>query len=148
MIRTTLGLLVVLLTVACSEPSIETMPVTVSGTITAPEGAPGETVYVRLFHAWALEGALRHPLHFIEDFETTPGSFTHTLAYPVGGGEGLVIYAWLDGDGDGVLCTPTVRDELAGLVEISDFPANSVHAELVLTQPCAGPDWFFPAAAD
>ena len=129
MIRTAVGIVVVALGVAgCGEPNIETMPVTVNGTITVPEGTPGNTVYVRLYHAWALEGALRHPLQFIAGFESAPGSFSYELAYPVDRGEGLVVYAWLDGD--------------AGIAEVA------ADVELVLTQPCAGPDWFFPAAAD
>jgi len=121
------------------------MPVTISGSITAPPGAEttGE-VFVSLYHAWALEGDLRHAVQFIESFEATIGPFSHEFSYPLERGEGLLIYAWLDIDGDGVLCTPDVRVDIAGLTEVTSYPAEEVSADIQLVAPCAGPDWFYP----
>jgi hypothetical protein len=130
----------------CSEAPRPTMAVTVQGQVTSDTGASGP-VRVRLYHAWSLEGDLRHPLQFIDEFQTRPGGFSHAFDYPLDIGEGLVVYAWQDLDGDGVFCTPSFRDELAGLTEAAEFPADTVTVEIVLTQPCAGPDWFYPAAA-
>jgi hypothetical protein len=111
----------------------------------APPGA--ETtgkVFVSLYHAWALEGDLRHAVQFIESFEATIGPFSHEFSYPLERGEGLLIYAWLDIDGDGVLCTPDVRVDIAGLTEVTSYPAEEVSADIQLVAPCAGPDWFYP----
>lgn len=125
-----------------------TRAVEVRGEIRLPAGVePRGKVYVNLYHAWALQGELRHPLQFIESFEAAPGAFSHRLDYPTGGGEGLVVYAWADVDGDGVLCTPTVRGDLAGLVEAKPFPADAVDVTLDLAEPCRGPDWFYPRPA-
>jgi hypothetical protein len=132
---------------ACGEAEVRTSPVTVAGTISAPEGVDADgTVYVSLYHAWALEGELRHPVEHIESFEAAVGQFSVEFAYPTDKGEGLLVYAWLDNDGDGVSCTPTDRDDLAGLVEVSPFPAETVNVRLMLEAPCAGPDWFYPPA--
>jgi hypothetical protein len=144
--RTTLLVALVAIMSGCAgdaEPRIER--VQLSGQITAPEGVQSSgTVYVSLYHAWALEGELRHPVEFIEAFETRVGSFSHDFDYPIDLGEGLLVYAWLDADGDGTLCTPTVRGERAGLIEVVDFVPGSVAADIQLTAPCAGPDWFYP----
>ena len=121
-------------------------PVQLSGNITIPDGAESTgTVHVSLYHAWALTGDLRHPVEFIEAFETQVGSFTHEFDYPVDLGEGLLVYAWIDDDGDGTLCTPTDRGDRAGLIEITDFVPGPVSADVELYVPCAGPDWFYPA---
>lgn len=121
------------------------MPVKISGSITAPSGMQTSgKVFVSLYHAWALEGDLRHPVEFIESFETTIGTFSHEFVYPLDKGEGLLIYAWLDVDGDGVLCTPDVRIDIAGLTEVTAYPAAEVSADVQLDAPCAGPDWFYP----
>ena len=138
-------LLLALIVVGCSEPVPPTTPVNISGSIAAPPGVdPGGKVSVSLYHAWALEGDLRHAVEYIESFETTFGSYSHEFSYPLDRGEGLLIYAWADLDGDGVLCTPDVRIDIAGLTEVTDYPAESVTADIELTAPCAGPDWFFP----
>jgi len=130
----------------CSEAPRPTMAVTVQGTVTAEPGATGP-VRVGLYHAWSLEGELRHPLQFIEEFQTGPGGFSHAFDYPLDIGDGLVVYAWQDLDGDGVFCTPSFREELAGLTEAAEFPADTVTVEIALVRPCAGPDWFYPAPA-
>jgi hypothetical protein len=135
------------LVAGCGETEIRTVPVTVEGFINAPVGLNTDgTVYLSLYHAWALEGELRHPVEHIETFEAGVGPFSVETAYPVEKGDGLLVYAWLDNDGDGVLCTPTDRNDLAGLTEVSTFPAEKVIVQVELRVPCAGPDWFFPPA--
>lgn len=131
------------------EPAAPTRAIEVRGEIRLPPGAePRGKVYVNLYHAWALQGELRHPLQLIESFEAAPGAFSHRLAYPEGAGEGLVVYAWADLDGDAVLCTPSVREDVAGLAEVRGFPADAVTVTVDLTEPCRGPDWFYPRPAN
>jgi len=136
-----------LLAGCAGEEAPVTTPVTVGGTIRSPEGVgAGREVTVNLYHAWALQGPLRHPLEFIGSFPAAVGEFRHAFDYPVELGEGLVVYAWLDTDGDGVLCTPKGRTDLAGLAVAEPFPATEVAVDIELSVPCAGPDWFYPAA--
>ena len=130
------------------EPPAPTRAVEITGEIRVPDTAtPVGRIYVSLYHAWSLQGELRHPLQLIESFETAPGVFTHRFAYPEDGGEGLIVYAWVDVDGDSVLCTPTYRSDLAGLIEVAGFPADAVSVTVDLTAPCRGPDWFYPRAS-
>jgi len=68
--------------------------------------------------------------------------------YPVETGEGLLVYAWIDLDGDDVHCTPEIRTDRAGLTVVQDFPASDVTADVMLDVPCAGPEWFYPPATD
>jgi len=112
-----------------------------------PEAGQGGKVYVSLFHAWSLQGELRHPLQLIESFETVPGPFSHKFEYPENDGEGLIVFAWVDLDGDGVHCTMTSRRDLSGLSEVTPFPADRVSVTVTLTEPCRGPDWFYPPMA-
>lgn len=142
-------LLAAALLVACGgEPPVRTKNVELVGEIRLPPGIVfNGKVYVSLFQSWALQGALRHPLQPIGTFTTAPGRYAHRFDYPEDGGEGLVVYAWADLDGDGVLCTPSYRLDPAGLVEVDGFPADRVAADVVLTEPCRGPDWFYPPAA-
>jgi hypothetical protein len=134
-----------------SEAPVPTRAIEVRGEIRLPPGAELRgKVYVNLYHAWALQGELRHPLQLIESFEAAPGAFSHRLLYPqdpAGESEGLVVYAWADLDGDAVLCTPTVRGDVAGLAEVEGFPADAVNVTVDLTEPCRGPDWFYPRPA-
>lgn len=127
----------------CSDPH-PTRAIELSGTIDAPADAAPGTVHVTVFHEWELQGELRHPRGEIVSFETKPGPFTYQLSYPEGRGEGLLVYAWIDSDGDGVHCTPSVRNELAGLAVAKEFPADEVVVDVRLTEPCRGPDWFYP----
>ena len=126
-------------------PPASKRTVEISGEIRLPpEAGAGGKVYVNLYHAWSLQGELRHPLQLIEGFEAAPGAYRHSFEYPDSEGEGLVVYAWVDLDGDGVLCTPGYRLDLAGLTEVRGFPADHVTADVSLTEPCRGPDWFYP----
>jgi hypothetical protein len=148
MILTAIGLAVWLS--SCAEREAPTSPVNLSGTISVPDGvaSDGSKVTVNLYHAWALEGPLRHPVEFIESFETAAGEYSFSFDYPIENGEGLLVYAWIDLDGDGVHCTPEVRTDRAGLTVVEDFPAADVTADVMLDVPCAGPDWFYPPASD
>ena len=135
----------VFLLAGCGEAEPPVRPVKISGSITrAPGMATEGKVYVGLYHAWSLEGDLRHAAQEIEYFEATAGTYSHEFDYPLERGEGLLIHAWLDLDGDSVLCTPSVRIDIAGLTEVTEFPADAVNADIELVAPCAGPDWFFP----
>ncbi len=118
-----------------------------SGALRLPAGVtPAGKVYVTLFHAWSLQGNLRHPLEPIETFEAAPGAFTHRFSYPEGVGEGLVVYAWADVDGDGVQCTPSLRTDPSGLTEVAGFAADSIQVIVDLTELCRGANWFYPPA--
>ena len=141
-------LAVTLLIAGCSAPEVQTTRVTVSGNIQVTDGVSSDgVVHIALYHAWALDGVLRHPVEFIESFEGEIGEFAVDVDYPVDKGEGLLVYAWIDLDGDGVLCTPTGRSDLAGLTEAEEFPAAEVTVNVWLVAPCAGPDWFYPPAS-
>ena len=121
------------------------IPVDVSVTIDAPEGIDrAATVHLSLYHAWTGAGDLRYPLEIIKSYELPFGSFNFRFDYTAEGGDGLVVYAWVDADGDGINCTPTARADLADLVEVEGFPSQQVSVSLMLETPCAGPDWFFP----
>jgi len=136
---------VILFIAGCGEAERPTTPVSISGTIAAPPGVASDVkAFVSLYHAWSLEGDLRHAVEFIDSFEAQIGSYSHEFSYPLDRGEGLLIYAWLDVDDDGVLCTPDVRVDIAGLTEVTSYPAAEVSADIEIVAPCAGPDWFFP----
>ena len=127
------------------DPPPPPIPVELSVTIDAPDEVdPAATVHLSLYHAWTGVGDLRYPLEIIKSYELPFGWFNLKFDYPVEAGEGLIVYAWVDSDGDGANCTPTVRGDLADLVEVEAFPAEQVSVSLLLDAPCAGPDWFFP----
>lgn len=134
--------------VACNVTT-ELYEVTLEGSI-QNDGSPSVpgAVTVALFHASSGEGDLAHPLELIERFELDgPGDFSHVFLYPLEVGEGLVVYAWQDLDGDGILCAPGQTLEVAGLVEVNPFPAHSVLISLSLGSPCAGPESLYPPGA-
>lgn len=142
-------ILAALLPAACSEPAPPTRTVELSGTIVAPETVQSAgKVRVNLYHLWALEGRLRHPLQEIESFDAALGPFSHEFEYPLDKGEGLAVHAWLDVDGDGVFCTPTVRQDIAGLTALESLPDGPVEVTVRLEQPCAAAGWFYPPPGD
>jgi hypothetical protein len=147
-LRSMMTVLAGTLAFACSEPPpVAPLPVELTLGISAPPGAvnPSATVYLSVYHAWTGEGDLRHPLERIDSFETTLGTSSFRFNYPVDAGEGLVVYAWVDTDGDAIHCTPAGRRDLADLAEVGEFPSEQVSVSLFLEVPCAGPEWFFPA---
>lgn len=129
----------------CSEPEPNLRSMTVTGNVSAPEGVSGP-VEIWLYHEWSLEGDLRHPLQFIDTFKGSLGPYEHSFDYPVDIGEGLVVYAWVDTDGDGVNCTPQVRNDLAGLTVVENAAQDRVEVDVLVGEPCRGPDFFYPPA--
>lgn len=73
-----------------------------------------------------------------------PASWTVLVPQEVvDSGGGLLVYAWTDQDGDGVLCAPGV-EEPAGISEVPGFPAFAAEVEIRFDQPCAGPEIAVP----
>lgn len=118
--------------------------VTLAGTITAPGGATG-AVHLELHHARRGSGQLETPLGLIDEatFDAAE-AIEWTVLVPIDEGEGLVVYGWLDSDGDGLLCAPGSMPEPAGAVEIAGFPAHALSFSLALETPCAGPSALYP----
>jgi hypothetical protein len=109
--------------------------------VVAPLDAAG-TLHVELHHAMSGSGELEHPLGLIEELTLEPGAreLDHMVLVPRDEGEGLVVYAWLDRDGDGILCgLDGDVEEPAGAV-VLDYPPYAIEFELVLDQVCAGPE--------
>lgn len=130
---------------ACSESPPEQREVRIMGTASLPDGTvPDGTLHIQAYFAAAGAGDLRHPLAEIGGFTTPAGAIDGSVKYTVGGGDGLVVFAWLDGDGDGVHCTPGNRSEPAGLTVAKDFPAAEVRVALRLTDNCKSAGWFYP----
>ena len=146
--RRTAPVFLAVLCFGCSEePPPAPLSVELTVAIAATEEIdPAANVYLSVHHAWSGAGELRYPMEIVDRWETNLGSSSFSFDYPVDGGEGLVVYAWVDSDGDGINCTPMNRGDLADLVEIEEFPSEQVSASLFLEIPCAGPDWFFPGS--
>lgn len=107
----------------------------------------GATLTLEAHHATSDpgQGDLERPLGLIERWVSEqPDAVVQTVQVPVADGEGLVVYGWLDRDGDGVLCALGVNDEPAGLVEIADYPAHEVSFTLTLDSPCTGAELLYP----
>lgn len=134
------------LLVGCAgEPAENLTTVTVKGTVTLPNGeAPAGKLYFRAFQLEALEGELAHPLSELGDFESDSPEYSYTLDYPVDRGTGIAVHAWLDRDGDGIHCTPQIRDEPAGLTTMAATPTDTVELNIVLTDNCRSSNFFYP----
>ncbi len=91
-------------------------------------------------------GVLSHPLGEIDRFELLEGarSFEGRVEVPLHRGEGLVVYAWLDLDGDGLLCAPGAEPEPAGIAEVEDLSRFEARLTLELSEPCRGPEALYP----
>jgi len=131
---------------ACVNDDTILYEVNLSGTIDVAEGSPSSgQVHVEVLHASSGKRVLSYPLRPITEFELDElGELEESILVPLEQGEGLVVYAWLDHDGDGALCAPGAAPEPAGLVELKDFPAHALEVELVLTEPCAGAEILYP----
>jgi hypothetical protein len=137
-----------LLLTACSSnvPEEKFATVTINGNVRMIAGpVPAGTIHMRIYHLEAGEGELRHPLEEIEDFESDTASFTHTFEYPLHKGEGLAVHAWLDADGDGLFCTPSVDTDPSGLSWVGETPVDLVDVSITLADNCRAANWFYPA---
>lgn len=122
--------------------------VALSGDVNVPVGMPNTgQVHLEYHHERTVGiNELTHPLGEF-DRETIPsiGVTSTTLLIPHEEGTGLVVYGWLDSDGDGVLCAPgKPRTEPAGIIVVSGYPAHSLSYSLTLDTPCAGPESLYP----
>jgi len=128
-----------------SAPDEEFVPVTVNGNLKMAVGpVPVGTIHFRAYHLDSLQGELRHPLAEIGDFESDSPDFSLSFDYPVHKGTGLALHAWVDADGDGVFCTPTVRTDPSGMIWMEDVPEGTINATIVLTDNCRAANWFYP----
>jgi hypothetical protein len=135
-----------LLLTACGEPDPGMRQIEVTATVVPPPGVEGP-VEVRLFQLWSLEGNLRHPLQLLEILPAEANeSMTHTLDYPANFGEGLAVFAWIDTDGDGIHCTPTMREDMSGLATVENLDSGKAEVKVTLTENCRAPGWFYPPA--
>ena len=126
-------------------PEGEWVDVSLSGQVSAADGeVPEGKIHFRVYHLESLEGDLRHPLEEIVDFESDSTSFSHSFSYPLHMGEGLAVHAWVDTDGDGVLCTPTEREDPSGLGWTEDTPAGDVQLDVVISDKCRAANFFYP----
>ncbi|MEZ4450478.1 MAG: hypothetical protein R3B09_13445 [Nannocystaceae bacterium] len=144
--RRVLSALAALAIGGCVNQDLHLYEVRVHGSITAPSLPDAEGELHVVFHrARAGEGATSHPLGpFDASVLDGPGPLDETILVPTDDGEGLVIYAWLDLDGDGALCAPGGAVEPAGLIEVDKFPRHDVAIDLELGSNCAGPEALYP----
>lgn len=139
-----IALATIFLVTACGEPDPGMKKLEVTATVIPPPGVDGP-VEIRLFQLWSLEGTLRHPLQLLEILPAEAGeSVTHTLDYPTAFGEGLAVFAWIDTDGDGIHCTPTMREDLSGLTTVDSVESGTADVTVTLTDACRAPGWFYP----
>lgn len=137
--------LVAVALVACINEDRRLYEVELSGEVTVAVGPNTGTVHLELHHASSGEGLLATPLGLIDETEVAgPGPARWTTLVPLGEGEGLVLYAWLDVDGDGLLCGLDAAPEPAGVLELAGFPDHALGFSLVLDTPCAGPSALYP----
>jgi hypothetical protein len=134
----------------CINDDVLLYEVNVTGLASAPS-PPAATGTLHLeFHHQVRAGrdALAHPLGLIAERTRPPGSlpiaFDETLLYPTASGDGLVVYGWLDLDGDGILCAPGQTSEPSGILAVPDFPRHQLDAPLSLSSLCAGPERLYP----
>ena len=143
----------VMMLATCINEDRRLYEVVLDGTVTVTGGATTGTVHLELHHARQGNGPLETPLGLIA--ETTvdaPGAVEWTALVPVewtalvpiDEGQGLVVYGWLDVDGDGLLCGLDASPEPAGVIEVAGFPAHALTFALVLDTSCAGPWTLYP----
>ncbi|HMU40525.1 MAG TPA: hypothetical protein PKE31_16065 [Pseudomonadota bacterium] len=139
------GVLGALFSVGCVNSDVYLYEVHVRGAVSA-QNLGSSVVHLEFHHAQFFgHGELAHPLgRFATSIPENPTVIDETILYPLDAGEGLVIYGWLDKDGDGVLCAPTQTTEPAGLIAVKSFPAHEVTFELKLDRPCAGSEALYP----
>jgi hypothetical protein len=110
----------------------------VNGTVESTEDG---AIFIEFHHMQKGQGELGHPLGLIEEIQTPgPGEFEHVLDYPEHAGEGLVVYAWQDADGDEIFCGLGGLDELSGASGISELLDFEETVQVVLDSICLGPE--------
>ncbi len=133
---------------ACINEDTRLYELDLRGQVTVAAGQPASgRLQLELHHAEGGTGMFAHPLGLFAEFSdvAAPGEILAVRArVPIDEGTGLVVYAWLDVDGDGVLCAPGVTDEPAGSIELADFPAHALTFSLELGTPCVGPEALYP----
>lgn len=135
---------------ACVNEDVHLFEVELAGRIATEDVAlDGQgTVHLELHHGYVGEGELRRPLGLIETWalDSQVREFEDVVLVSTdGGAEGLVVYGWLDLDGDGVLCNVgAMEEEPAGVVVLGDYPAHEIEFELELSVPCRGIEPLFP----
>lgn len=124
----------------CVNDDIVLYETRVRGTVTAMAAG---TLHLEFHHETSFgQRALAHPLGLFErrvrTVSQSPYSLDETVLYPQQQGEGLVVYGWLDTDGDGVLCAVGKPAEPAGRVRVVGFPSHNVNLSLLLDKQCVG----------
>ncbi|MDI1443883.1 hypothetical protein [Polyangium sp. 6x1] len=131
----------------CINEETRLYEIELDGQVAVPSGAPSAGAVHLEFHVARTfgEGELAHPLGVFETRTVASvGPVRETVLYPLDEGDGLVVYGWLDRDGDGVHCAPGQTEEPAGLVEVASFPAHALSFSLTLSAPCVGPESLYP----
>ena len=106
---------------------------------------PSVDVVIEMYFATAGEGELEHPLVFLDSTAVAGGgSFSYQLEYPADEGEGLVVYAFEDSDGDGLLCGQAGAWERSGLVEVPSPLGALIDLRLSLVDWCQPPEALYP----
>lgn len=141
-----LALLVSGASTGCSSVTNQTR-VRIDGTVETVSGDIDGDVHISVHHGWLGEGRLRHPMAFVDETVVDgTGAFEVSFDVPTDeGGEGLVVYAWHDRDGDGVLCgIAGDRTERSGAAALAEWPAYTATVRLDLDEACAGAETFVP----
>lgn len=136
----------VLLLAGCINDDVRVYEVALRGTVSIA-GAVGDAGEVHLELHFATTGAGKFETSLGEiDATVTPrlGATTWTTYVPLGEGDGLVLYGWLDRDGDGLLCAPGAAPEPAGVTVLAGFPDHTIDFSLALDTDCAGPSALYP----
>ena len=130
---------------ACINDDVHLYEVRLHGSILAEDPAATGVVHVVLHHAESGAGTTVHPLGPFDAFTVdAPGDYAYTALVPTDDGWGLVVHAFVDVDGDGILCAPGGAIEPAGLARVDGFPAHDLEVDVVLDTPCAGAEALFP----
>jgi len=131
----------------CINGDVHLYEFVLDGQVSVPDGAPSVGAVHLEFHVAESQGVgdLAHPLGLFDERTLGAiGPLRQELLYPKEMGRGLVVYGFLDLNGDGLLCAPGQPEEPAGLVEVAAFPAHQVSMSLVLDKPCVGPESLYP----
>ncbi|GIT35325.1 MAG: hypothetical protein Ct9H300mP4_16440 [Gammaproteobacteria bacterium] len=122
--------------VSCSDNEVSTEKITISGEISLAETIEtNQPINLTIFHAISGIGFQEHPLYEIESFTSDQLTFQHTFDYDAKGNRGLLVYAWVDLDGDGINCTPVSRGTLPVLLSMKNFQKPTRSSRLELRHP-------------